>query len=458
MSLARFALADLRAAWRQWVGAFVVLVTTAAALTCAVAIVVTADTLPARGPFPMNISLGSLAGMNAGIVAVVGVVMVRNVVDQIVAQRRRAMAAWMLVGLLPRQAAIVVASPGVVVAMAAAVASTPLGVGAAYLALGALAGTVGAPAPPLVARPSALILPVLLLLGVTLLALRRPCRRAIRVDPALALRDDVDVEARRLSVWRVIIALLAAAGSVVGVAAAASAAQPDAAGGAVLGVLAAAALLLSALGPVLAVGVHRAWTALLPDRLVGWWLARSALTHTPQRIASVSVPIALVGLLPGGVQMLTDSMRDSQIASSGRATASGASLRDLLMVALLPSGVALVGASMALFMGGQRRDGELAATALVGATPGAQLRQVAAEALSVAATGALLGMAALAIVGVAIRQLLVPVFPVAVLTFPSTGFGLSILLATAICLVASLAPTLPMLMRPPHRAQLALGD
>ena len=113
---------------------------------------------------------------------------------------------------------------------------------------------------------------------------------------------------------------------------------------------------------------------------------------------------------------------------------------------------------MALFMGGQRRDGELAATALVGATPGAQLRQVAAEALSVAATGALLGMAALAIVGVAIRQLLVPVFPVAVLTFPSTGFGLSILLATAICLVASLAPTLPMLMRPPHRAQLALGD
>ena len=147
MSLARFALADLRAAWRQWVGAFVVLVTTAAALTCAVAIVVTADTLPARGPFPMNSSLGSLAGMNAGIVAVVGVVMVRNVVDQIVAQRRRAMAAWMLVGLLPRQVAIVVASQGVVVAMAAAVASTPLGVGAAYLALGALAGTVGAPAP-----------------------------------------------------------------------------------------------------------------------------------------------------------------------------------------------------------------------------------------------------------------------------------------------------------------------
>jgi hypothetical protein len=290
MSLARFALADLRAAWRQWVGAFVVLVTTAAALTCAVAIVVTADTLPARGLFPMNSSLGSLAGMNAGIVAVVGVVMVRNVVDQIVAQRRRAMAAWMLVGLLPRQVAIVVASQGVVVAMAAAVASTPLGVGAAYLALGALAGTVGAPAPPLVARPSALILPVLLLLGVTLLALRRPCRRAIRVDPALALRDDVDVEARRLSVWRVIIALLAAAGSVVGVAAAASAAQPDAAGGAVLGVLAAAALLLSALGPVLAVGVHRAWTALLPDRLVGWWLARSG---QPDRLGA-SGQVALV--------------------------------------------------------------------------------------------------------------------------------------------------------------------
>ena len=330
--------------------------------------------------------------------------------------------------------------------------------GTAYLALGALAGTVGAPAPSLVVRPLALIVPVLLLLGVTLLALRRPCRRAIRVDPALALRDGVDVEARRLSAWRVIIALIAAAGGVVGVAVAASAAHPDAAGGAVLGVLAAAALLLSAFGPVLAVGVYRAWTALLPDRFVGWWLARSALTHTPARITSVSVPIALVGLLPGGLQMLADSMRDSQIASSGRATASGASLRDLLMLGLLPSGVALVGASMALFMGGQRRDGELAATALVGATPGAQLRQVAAEALSVAATGALLGVAALAIVGVAIRQLLVPVFPVAVLTFPSTGFGVSILLATAICLVASLAPTLPMLMRPPHRAQLALGD
>lgn len=453
-----FARRDLRSGWRQWIGALVVLAVAGMALTCASVVAGTGSGLPPHARYPLNQSLGSLAATNAAVVALVGFVMIRNVVDQLIAQRRRTMATWMLAGLTPRQVTAVLTLQGTVLALVAAVTGAPVGVAAARAAFVGLAAIADAPAPEVDISLRALLVPMGLLIAVTVLALRRPTRRASLVDPAVGMRDDVDVEAQRLSPWRLLPAVIAAIAAGYGVAVAERVASAAAAGGAVLGVMAAVALGLSALGPKLAVWIHRVWSALVPRSLVSWRLARSSVMHSPQRITSVAVPVALVALLPSGMQMLSSSMRESEIASIGTAKQAGDTLTFLLMTCLLPALVALVGASMALFMASQRRDGELATSALVGATTSTQLGQVAIEALSGVITGALLGASGLAVVGWALACLLTPLFSIKVLVWPLSVFGVSVALAAATCLIASLAPTLGMVRRPPHRIQLSLSE
>lgn len=415
------------------------------------AISATAGSLPPAGTFPLNPSLPEVAGLNLVAVAIIGTVAVRGAIESLLALRARELAGWQLLGMLPRQVGRVAAGQALMVTLAAAVAGLPGGIVLAKGLLAALAVSVSEPVPQLHLAPGAHLGGIVLLFAVTMAGLRRPLRRIVRIDPAIAVRDVADRDALHMGPVRLILSGLGVVAMSAMVALALVTRQPNGIIAAVLGLVLAMAIVLAAAAPVVVVPTHRAWTALIPDRLTAWWLARAVLQHHPRRIASVSVPLAVAVILAAGMQLLFESARRSQLASFGSATASGASIRDLLLIVLFPTVVALVGGAAGLLLAAQRRDVELALGALVGLTPWGLVRQVAAEVVSVTMTGLLLAVSGLSVVAAVTGAVLSRVYPRVELAVPVWVAGLLALVAAGILLVTALGPVVPMLRRPPQR-------
>lgn len=450
----RFGLAALRASWRLWVGVFLLVAVVAAATVACSIVVRSAGAQPETQETKVVLSM---IGFNIASVSVVGALMLRGLVMQVTGQLRREMARWMLVGLLPGQVGRIVALQILAVSVLGVVGGAPVGIGVAAFLIHLVLGSSSVV--PLQLDTPGFLVPVAVVLGCIVLFMRGPWRTSTRVDPASAVRDRPSVDRARARRVRNAVAGLIVVGVAVGLWWAARSGQVDIAAGALFGETLSIVLVVALLGPSVLVGIHSAWTGLImfvlrrfPGGSSAWWLARAVTGHDRQRVTAVAVPVAIVTLLPGGISLIANSLRASQLASAGVTQASGASARELLALCAMPSLIALAGGALALFMSGARRDRELALTALVGATPAQQIRQACFEAVSLTATGIFVGVAGLLAVSATALAVLGRLFDHVVVDIPVALVLLCAATTAVLTSAASITPALVMVTRPPHRA------
>ena len=231
----------------------------------------------------------------AGVSLFVGSFMILNTFSMLVAQRTRELALLRALGASRRQVtrsvlgeALVVGLVGGLIGMGAGVLIA-LGLKAAFAAVG-LEIETGA----LVFRPRTAVWSLVIGVGVTLVAAYLPARRASRVAPVAAMRDDTAMPQRSLK-WRTVAGIVLAVVGVVALVGSLSAGGQEAASLVGLGVFVS---ILSAivLSPVLTRPVVGALGALYP-RIFGTIgrLARDNAQRNPRRTAATSSAL-MVGL------------------------------------------------------------------------------------------------------------------------------------------------------------------
>jgi putative ABC transport system permease protein len=247
------------------------------------------------------------------IALIVGTFIIYNTFSMIVAQRLRELALLRAVGADRKQVRrSVVLEAGVIGAVGSA-AGLAGGIGLAY-GLHALldALDLGLPSGGLVLSARTVIVALVAGTGVTLLSAYAPARRAAKVPPVAAMREEfASTSAGTLHRRTLIGAIVAGLGVLATVAGAASSKGGSAAGLIGLGLLAvvAGAMLLS---PVLA-----GWVITPLGRVVGrpfgpvGRLARTNAVRNPRRTAATSFALTLGLLLVSGVAVIGASMKTS---------------------------------------------------------------------------------------------------------------------------------------------------
>ncbi|MCY7372406.1 MAG: FtsX-like permease family protein [Spirochaetaceae bacterium] len=264
----------------------------------------------------------------AGVSLFVGSFMILNTFSMLVAQRTRELALLRALGASRRQVtrsvlgeALVVGLVGGLIGMGAGVLIA-LGLKAAFAAVG-LEIETGA----LVFRPRTALWSMVIGVGVTLVAAYLPARRASRVAPVAAMRDDTAMPQRSLK-WRTVVGIVLAVVGVLTLVGSLSAGGQEAASLVGLGVFVS---ILSAivLSPVLSRPVIGALGAVYP-RMFGTIgrLARDNAQRNPRRTAATSsalmVGLALVaafGVLAASINSSIGGLIDRALGSDYVVTA-----------------------------------------------------------------------------------------------------------------------------------------
>jgi putative ABC transport system permease protein len=248
----------------------------------------------------------------AGISLFVGSFIILNTFSMLVAQRMRELALLRAVGASRRQVTRSVMVEALVVGLVGSTLGVVVGIGIAYLlrlvfaAFGLDLGDAG-----LVLLPRTIVVAYVVGVLVTLVAAYLPARRAARVPPVAAMRDDVTMQPRSLRLRGVLGGIVALAGA----AALAGSFGPDDVGARSQLVGLGAALLiigLVMLTPALSRPVIRALGAVYP-RLFGTVgrLGRDNAIRNPRRTAATASAL-MVGLtLVGAIGVLASSTNAS---------------------------------------------------------------------------------------------------------------------------------------------------
>jgi putative ABC transport system permease protein len=144
----------------------------------------------------------------AAIAVLVGAFVIANTFSMLVGQRTRELALLRAVGLSRRQVRRMVLGEAAAVGLLGGVAGVAVGIGFAALALRLLDGTAGGG--PVVVRWTALLPPLAVGMGVTMLSAWASARRAARTPPVAALRGDHTAPSRGIR-RRTVAALVVAA-------------------------------------------------------------------------------------------------------------------------------------------------------------------------------------------------------------------------------------------------------
>ncbi|HJQ44049.1 MAG TPA: FtsX-like permease family protein [Jatrophihabitantaceae bacterium] len=243
---------------------------------------------------------------------IVGTFIIYNTFSMIVAQRLRELALLRAVGADRKQVRRSVLLEAGVIGAIGSVAGVAGGVGLAY-GLHALldALDLGLPSGGLVLSTRTIVIALAAGIGVTLLSASAPARRAGRIPPVAAMREEFStpsaVSLRRRSIIGVVFAALGVLGTVAGVS------SGGGSGASLLGLglfgVAVGAMLLS---PTLA-----RWIITPLGRLVGrpfgsvGQLARTNAVRNPRRTAATSFALTLGLLLVSGIAVIGASFKGS---------------------------------------------------------------------------------------------------------------------------------------------------
>jgi len=241
----------------------------------------------------------------------VGTFLILNTFSMLVAQRTRELALFRAIGASRRQVTVSVLVEALVIGIVGSTLGVLAGIGLA-VGLQALFAAVGFEinADSLVIAPRTVVVAYLVGIPVTLVAALFPARRAAKVPPVAAMRDDIAMPARSLHVRTIVGTAMLLVGAVVfGV-------SPLADGGLSASLLGAGALgvLLgvAVLSPVLSKPVVRTLGAGFP-RMFGavGRLSRENALRNPRRTAATASALMIGLALVGGISVLSASANSS---------------------------------------------------------------------------------------------------------------------------------------------------
>ena len=247
----------------------------------------------------------------AGIALFVGSFIIANTFTMLVAQRTRELALFRALGASRRQVTRSVLGEALIVGVVASTVGLLAGVGMAKL-LQVLLNAIGVTLPKsaLVLKAHTPIWAYVVGVGVTLLAAYPPARRAARVPPVAALRDDVALPERSLRRRAVVGGVLTAAGAVlVGTGLAGVGAQPAALVG--LGAMA-VFLGVAMLSPLISRPVTRLLGApFVRFAGVAGRLARENALRNPRRTAATAAALMIGMALVSAMTVMASSIKAS---------------------------------------------------------------------------------------------------------------------------------------------------
>ncbi len=381
----RLIVADLARGFRLWLGLAAVSAAVGAALTFAFGLA--AQPRPVEGDLDQLFS--SLSGTILIFTGIVVLIVASSASVLVMNLRRRSLALWQIVGILPGQVFVVSVMQVMLTALVGAVAGGLLGL-SMYVPLydyGLASMSEGLPQPAI--RLSSLAWAVVTSVAVIVLAGLRGARSASRTSPVRILREPEPVSTGWGRWVRAAACALAVAGTVALPLSMRGEGHQSITGIApLLPVLFAAALAVG--GPLVYAGVLRAWTAVVPARFTAWYLARNSAaaraSASTAAIGPVMAAIAMVGgLYAAGMTLAvapSNSWGDFSIDPS-----------QLVLLFGAPLLVAIVGAAGAVYTTGSDRQRERALLTAAGAAPGTLLRVAVCEAVILVVTSVLLAMA-----------------------------------------------------------------
>lgn len=381
----RLIVADLARGFRLWLGLAAVSAAVSTALTFAFGLA--AQPRPAGGSVDQMFS--SLFGTILIFTGIVVLIVASSASVLVMNLRRRSLALWQIVGILPAQVFLVSVVQVMLTAFVGALAGGLLGLGTYAAVYDYGLSTLGGGLPQPAIQPTSFAWAVGVTVGVIALAGLRGARTASRTSPVRILREPEPVPSNGGRWVRAAVCALAVAGTI---------ALPLSMRGDGHRAITGLAPLLPALfagalavgGPLVYAGVLRAWTALIPARFTAWYLARhsaaSRASASTAAIGPVMAAIALVGgLYAAGVTLAaapSNSWGDFSIDPS-----------QLVLLFGAPLLVAIVGAAAAVYTTGSDRQRERALLIAAGAAPGTLLRVAICEAVILVVTSVLLALA-----------------------------------------------------------------
>lgn len=457
-------IAEFRDSWPVWLGVsinFIVLnlVLTLSSLTMYAGVVaVQAGILQLDSSTAFTIS----PGMNAVLCFFVGAVVVGSATGLVVNSRRGSLARLSLCGATPRQIIRSIMVQLVIVTLLCAVMGDILAVISLDPLLHYLSRDPGEEYPMIAAHY--VLWPILVANAATVLVALiggyKQARVASQILPVEALRQSVGSGENKMTVMRWVgaaVYLVIIIGAFAGIKLITEEKSKETISNLFitsLVLLVVTGVLIARLAPLLIGPVTKLWIRCIPTRSPSWFIAKNTTIAKASRLTKSTIPVMMaVGLLFGMV-LLGGSLQSSIVANGYNVQLSGVGLTAALNLLAAPLAVALAGAVGSLIMMSKQRDGELALTGIIGATPAQRIIMPILEGVIITVTGVLL---ALVMVGVAMGYL--------VLGFASTDYifvlppsltSLAILLvATTIIMVsATLLPTLRAL-RSPERQVIA---
>lgn len=372
---------------------------------------------------------GAAMGMSFIIVAVVASLTVRNVVNSIVYQRRRVMALWQLAGMSERQMLGVLRAQIAVLSVAAFAIAVVVTLPLTPWLLDLMHESQLLFTPPMttwgvfIGYAAGALLSVL----VCVLAVRGVSKELRAISPLEAIRSE-GVRELPMTLKKWIGTGVCAGIAVFGVVGGLGAGSVKDAMNMSLLVGLFGLVTFNVGGPVLMIGLMRAWTRLVPEHLsASWFLARKTL------IASTSRSVSACGSISVAVFLFTALFAQN----------SGTSEQAAVFVILVgfPLGISVVGSVVLVFMAGQQREREIHLAELAGATPAQQKRQAFFEAVIVVVTGAGIGLAMVVLMSAVAQPALIAETGASSLTVGWRDFAIITGVLLVLNVVATIVPT-----------------
>ncbi|MFK4788428.1 hypothetical protein [Microbacterium sp. ZW T5_56] len=381
----RLIVADLARGFRLWLGLAAVSAAVSTALTFAFGLA--AQPRPADGSADQLFS--SLFGTILIFTGIVVLIVASSASVLVMNLRRRSLALWQIVGILPGQIFLVSVAQILLTALFGAVVGGLVGLAIYAPVYDYGLSTLGEGLPQPAIQLSSAAGAVGVTAGVIVLAGLRGARSAARTSPVRILREPEPVPSGWGRWVRAVVCALAIAGTVALPLSMRGDGHRSITGLApLLPALFAAALAVG--GPLVYAGVLRTWTALIPARFTAWYLARhSAAARASASTAAIGPVMAAIALV-GGLYAAGMTLAAAPSNSWGDFSIDTSQLVLLFGAPLL---VAIVGAAAAVYTTGSARQRERALLTAAGAAPGTLLRVAICEAVILVVTSVLLAVA-----------------------------------------------------------------
>lgn len=440
----RFALNELKAEWKTWVGAACVILTASLVIGCSATVFSTWLSLRDSASQPEGISdvLLQLSVMVPALSSVSTIVVLSAVASAAVQNNRERYARWQLLGITPEKIRVILAFQLASIGLICAIAGETFAVMLSQQVI-ALVGRAITTATGKVHVPEASINVIVFgfaLVFIVLVVLTSglgPARRAAHVSVLEALRTpEPTIRTMTISRWITVGICIAATVGLIGSMFGNS--QEIISLNTIFACITASGM-ISAAAPVVLPQLIKTWPRIIPDKIsIVWTVARQAALHRVNTSA-VSVTPLLVGItLIGAIFSAAYTERNAMLANSVAVERMTLAADQVIIMLGGPVILAVIGSAAIVFQGASARVRAAILLSRIGFRYSEVLRTAVTESLIYVGTALLTGLTIIAIIvsveSIALMQPLGPswptitVIPIALVA----GFGAVILVFASV--------------------------